>query len=42
MNDKEVFGEFVRASERLARPWKIALLISNVMWALTFLVRALV
>lgn len=42
MNDKEVFGEIVRAAERLARPWKIALLVSNVCWALAFFVLALV
>lgn len=42
MNDKEVFGELVRAVEQLARPWKIALLVSNVFWALAFIVHALI
>lgn len=42
MNDKEVFGELVRAVERLTRPWKIALAVSNIFWALAFVVHALV
>lgn len=41
MNDKETFGELVRATERLARPWKVAFLITNFLWALVFLVHAL-
>lgn len=42
MNDKEVFGELVRAAEQLARPWKVALAVSNIFWALAFLVHTLV
>lgn len=42
MNDKEVFGELVRAAEQIARPWKIALVISNLFWAFSFLVHALI
>lgn len=41
MNDKEAFGELVRATERLARPWKLALILSNILWAVAFLVHAL-
>lgn len=41
MNDKEVFGEIVKAAERLARPWKVALVAFNIFWALAFLVHAL-
>lgn len=40
MNDKEVFGELVRAAERLARPWKMALCLTNLLWALAFLFHA--
>lgn len=40
MNDKETFGELVRAAERLSRPWKFAFLFSNLLWALAFLIHA--
>jgi hypothetical protein len=30
---RQEFGEMVRGAERLARPWKIALLVSNIIWA---------
>lgn len=40
MNDRETFGELIRAAERLARPWKLALALSNILWALAFLVHA--
>ena len=41
MNDRETFGELVRATERLSRPWKIALFATNLLWAAAFLVHAL-
>lgn len=41
MNDKEAFGELVRAAERLAFPWKLALVVTNVLWSVAFLVHAL-
>lgn len=41
MNDKEAFGELVRAAERLAHPWKLALIVTNLLWAVAFLVLAL-
>lgn len=41
MNDKEAFGELVRAAERLSRPWKLALVATNLLWAAAFLVHTL-
>lgn len=41
MNDKETFGELVRAVERLSRPWKAAFFVSNILWVLVFLIHAL-
>lgn len=41
MDDKEAFRELVRATERLARPWKVALFATNILWAVAFLIRAL-
>lgn len=39
MDDREKiqsFGDMVDATERLTKPWKIALLITNLLWALVF------
>ena len=39
MDDKEKiqsFGDMVDAAERLAKPWRIALLVTNLLWALVF------
>lgn len=41
MNDKETFGVLLRATERLSRPWKTALVLTNLLWAVAFLVRAI-
>lgn len=41
MNDKEALGELVRAAERLSRPWKLALIATNLLWAAAFLIHAL-
>lgn len=30
------FVDMVKATEKLARPWRIALLLTNVLWALVF------
>lgn len=40
MNDKETFGELVRGAERLSRPWKLAFLVTNILWAVAFWVHA--
>lgn len=40
MTDKEKiqsFGDMVQATEKLTRPWRLALLIANILWALVFL-----
>lgn len=40
MTDKEKiqsFGDMVQATEKLTRPWRLALLITNILWALVFL-----
>lgn len=39
MNDTErvqSFGDMVNATEKLTKPWRIALLITNLLWALVF------
>lgn len=39
MDDKEKiqsFGDMVDAAERLTKPWRIALLVTNLLWALVF------
>lgn len=39
MDDKEKiqsFGDMVEATERLTKPWRIALLVTNFLWALVF------
>lgn len=39
MDDKEKiqsFGDMVDATERLTKPWRIALLVTNLLWALVF------
>lgn len=39
MDDKEKiesFGDMVQATERLTKPWRIALLATNLLWALVF------
>ena len=41
MNDRETFGVLLRATERLSRPWKIALMLTNLLWAAAFLIRAI-
>lgn len=36
MDDKEKiqsFGDLVEATERLTKPWRLALIITNVLWA---------
>lgn len=30
----ETFGEMVTVTERLVKPWKIAMLLTNILWAL--------
>lgn len=40
MTDKEKiesFGDMVEATERLTKPWKMALIITNALWAIVFL-----
>lgn len=40
MDDKEKiqsFGDMVDATEKLTKPWRIALFITNILWALVFL-----
>lgn len=39
MDDKEKiqsFGDMVDATERLTKPWRIALLVTNLLWAVVF------
>lgn len=39
MSEKETiqtFGDMVNASERLSKPWRIALIITNALWAAVF------
>ena len=40
MDDKEKiesFGDMVQATERLTKPWRIALLVDNIAWAIVML-----
>ena len=40
MNDTEKiqsFGDMVEATEKLTKPWRCALIITNFLWALVFL-----
>lgn len=40
MNDSEKiqnFDDMVQATEKLTKPWRLALVITNVLWALVFL-----
>ena len=40
MDDKEKiqsFGDMVDATEKLTKPWRLALIITNFLWALVFL-----
>ena len=40
MDDKEKiqsFGDMVQATEKLTKPWRWALIITNILWALVFL-----
>lgn len=30
------FGDMVNATEKLTKPWRIALLVTNLLWALVF------
>ncbi|NCE63749.1 hypothetical protein D1159_03940 [Pseudoflavonifractor sp. 524-17] len=30
------FGDMVNAAERLTKPWRVALLVTNFLWALVF------
>lgn len=37
-NEKiQSFGDMVQATEKLTKPWRMALIITNVLWALAFL-----
>lgn len=37
-NEKiQSFGDMVQATERLTKPWRLALLITNALWAAVFL-----
>lgn len=37
-NDKiQSFGDMVDATEKLTKPWRFALIITNVLWAVVFL-----
>lgn len=39
MNDTEKvqsFGDMVTATEKLTKPWRIALLVTNLLWAIVF------
>lgn len=39
MNDSEKiqsFGDMVNATEKLTKPWRLALIVTNVLWALVF------
>lgn len=31
------FGDMVHATEKLTKPWRLALVITNVLWAIVFL-----
>lgn len=33
----QAFGDMVTATEKLTKPWRLALIITNVLWALVFL-----
>lgn len=40
MNDEEKvqsFSDMVNATEKLTKPWRLALVITNVLWAVVFL-----
>lgn len=40
MDDKEKiqsFGDMVEATEKLTKPWRIALLVTNIAWAVVML-----
>ena len=40
MDDKEKiksFGDMVQATEQLTKPWRVALIVTNILWALVFL-----
>lgn len=40
MSDKEKiqsFGDMVEATEKLTKPWRIAMLVTNLLWAIVFL-----
>lgn len=30
------FGDMVNATEKLTKPWRIALIVTNILWALVF------
>lgn len=39
MDNKEAiqnFGDMVSATERLTKPWRVALIITNILWAVVF------
>lgn len=37
-NEKiQSFGDMVDATERLTKPWRLALIVTNVLWAICFL-----
>lgn len=37
-NEKiQSFGDMIDATERLTKPWRLALLITNLLWAICFL-----
>lgn len=39
MNDQEKiqsFGDMVEATEKLTKPWRIALITTNILWAIVF------
>jgi len=37
-NEKiQSFGDMVQATEKLTKPWRLALLITNALWAMVFL-----
>lgn len=39
MDDKEKiqnFSDMVQATEKLTKPWRIALIVTNILWALVF------
>lgn len=40
MSDNEKiqsFGDMVEATEKLTKPWRIAMLVTNLLWAIVFL-----